>query len=84
MAPPGAQVTADTWQRDKRVAGLWAIDETRNAWINVRDIGWKRLADSSDATTMALVILAAQAHQTEARIDYREGSDGKIHELYVW
>lgn len=81
---PARAAAADDWQRDKRVAGLWSINETRNAWVNVQGIGWTRLADSSDATCMALAILAAHARQTQGQVNYRLGSDGKIVEMYVW
>lgn len=81
---PAVAAGADDWQQDKRIVALWGINEQRNAWVSVPGAGWVRLADTSDATCMALTILAAHARQTQTQVNYRLGADGKIAEMYVW
>jgi hypothetical protein len=81
---PALAAGADDWQQDKRIVALWGINEQRNAWVSVPGAGWVRLADTSDATCLALTILAAHARQTQTQVNYRLGADGKIAEMYVW
>lgn len=72
------------WVRRQRVTALWGKAEEGNSWLAIRDIGWKKLADSSASANHVLTILASQALQSGRPIDYREGEDGMIHEIYVW
>ena len=72
------------WVGDKRVGALWTINQNRNSWVYITNVGWKRLADNSDSAVVALSMLAAHAKQTQTNYSYREESDGKIHEVYVW
>jgi hypothetical protein len=99
-APPGPRVTGSqpsaevvpreveaavgVWQQNKRVSALWGTDESRNSWVLISGIGWKRLSAGSDSAALALTTLASIAKMTQARVDYREESDGCIHELYLW
>jgi hypothetical protein len=63
---------------------LWSIAETRNAWVSITGIGWKKLANTHDSALLALTILGAHARQLQTAVDYREEADQMIHELYVW
>ncbi len=73
-----------TWNSNKRVQGLWSIKENRNAWVFLSDLGWKKLANNSDTSIVAMTILAAHARQTQSRIDARVEADGMIYEMYIW
>src|SRR5262245_49744920 len=84
MPPAQAAAGATVWQSDKRVSALYSINQNRNSWVLVQDIGWKKLANTSDSSVVALSILSASAKQTQTRYDYREEADGMIHEIYVW
>jgi hypothetical protein len=75
---------ATSWQRNRRVAAMWANDQPRNSWIYIEGGGWLHLAGASDSAVLALTILGAVARQTRAGIDYRTEADGLIHEIYVW
>jgi hypothetical protein len=77
-------IGATTWHSDVRVTALWSINQNRNVWCGLSDVGWKPLANNSDSAIVALNILAANALQARGRVDAREESDGMIHELYVW
>ena len=75
---------ATVWQRGKRVTAVWSKNENRNSWVAIVGVGWKKLSDASDSANIALTVLTSQALQTTANIDYREETDGMIHEIYVW
>jgi hypothetical protein len=72
------------WQNDKRITGLWTINETRNSWVYVTGVGWKKLSTSNDSATVALTMLGGSARQTNTPVNYRDEADGMIHEMYVW
>lgn len=86
LAPPqevvGSGVTA--WVNNQHVNGLWSINENRNVWVHIANVGWKKLANGSDSAIMAFTILSAHAKQQQATYNYREEADGMIHEMYVW
>ncbi len=88
LTPGAAGVTAaagvTTWLNNKRVSGLWGINQNRNSWVYVTGVGWKKLANNSDTAVVALTILAASAKQMQSVYNYREEADGMIHETYVW
>lgn len=73
-----------TWLNNKRVSALWGINQNRNSWVYITGVGWKKLANNSDTAVVALTTLAASAKLTQTNYNYREESDGMIHETYVW
>ena len=78
----GANVT--TWLNDKRITGLWSLNQNRNSWVYVNGIGWKKLANNSDSAIVALSMLGAHARDKDSAVNYREESDAMIREMYVW
>lgn len=72
------------WLSDKRFTATWGVAESRNAWVHVDTIGWKKLANTTDSSFVALTMLAAHARQLNRPVNYREEADGMIRELYVW
>jgi hypothetical protein len=91
MTPPQqAQGGASTggigaWTNNHKVTALWSINQNRNSWIYLENVGWRRLASNSDSAIVALSILAAHAKQTQTPYyNGREEADGMIHECYVW
>lgn len=45
----GANGILDTrWISGKKVLGLWAKNEERNAWVYLTDEGWKKLSNNND------------------------------------
>lgn len=73
-----------TWRQNVQVTALWSINEPRNAWIYVANIGWKKLFNGRDGAFNALVTLASQARQTGRPISFREENDGMVYEIYLW
>jgi hypothetical protein len=85
MLPPDAALGGLTaWQNGKLVAAVWSINQNRNVFLNISGVGWKKLANNSDSAIVALTILGTSARLTQTQINYREESDGMIHEIYVW
>src|SRR2546423_9373857 len=85
IRPPdgvGAGITA--WLNNKRITGLWTINQNRNSWVAVDGVGWKRLANNSDSAIVALTTLGSHAREKNSVVNYREEADGMIHEMYVW
>lgn len=91
LAPPEVQVSAEdtlaataTWHTSVKIDALWGIDETRNAWVRVVGVGWKKVHNGRDGAFQALVTLAGQARQTGRPVNLREEAGGVIHEIYLW
>ena len=93
LTPPGVTTQAEaevaesitgTWRQSVVVTALWSINETRNAWIHLQNIGWKKIFNSRDGAFTTLVTLSSQAKQTNRPITCREESDGMIYEIYLW
>jgi hypothetical protein len=73
-----------TWQNNRTVTALWSINETRNAFMHVHELGWRKLYNGRDSAFVALTALASQARQTGSPIAYREEADGMVYEIYLW
>jgi len=90
MPPPQVQAGASTggigaWTNYHKVTALWSINQNRNSWIHLENVGWRKLANNSDSAIVALSILAAHAKQTQTPYyNGREEADGMIHECFVW
>ena len=80
----GGGIAATVWVNNKKINALWAINENRNTWVAVTGVGWVKLANNSDSAIVALTMLGANARQTQGNVNYRQESDGMLHEIYVW
>jgi|GEM_PF-867619 len=83
-ASVSASASATVWQYGKKINALWAINENRNSWVGVTGVGWVKLANNNDTAIVALTMLGADAKLTQGTVNYRQESDGMIHEMYVW
>jgi hypothetical protein len=83
LVAQAADAITGTWRQNVLVTALWCIAETRNAWIHLQSIGWKKIVNSRDGSFVALVTLASQAKQTGRPVTCREEADG-IYEIYLW
>lgn len=72
------------WQTDKKVLGLWTNSSTRNAYMYVDQIGWRKFADNSDSAIVAFNVIAAHAKVLAKPVQYYEEADNKVSTLYVW
>jgi hypothetical protein len=67
------------------VDGLWAINESANAWVWLRHRGWRKLANGSTQSCTRLLALAALAKERNQAISLHEeqrGNDRVITEIY--
>lgn len=78
-----AGVTA-IWRSSQYVDAMWSIDQTRNAFMMVRGLGWRKIYNGRDGAFTALVSLASQARQTGRQVSFREEPDGMVYEIYLW
>jgi len=71
------------WQNDKRIIGLWATNQERNAWVYFAGLGWRRIASDSDAVFFEMLanLIAAKAAARPVNF-YEENS--VIRQAYVY
>jgi hypothetical protein len=79
-----ATASASVWNNYAHINALWSINQDRNSWVGIAGIGWKKLSTSSESGIVALTMLAATAKEKNSLVYYREESDARIHEFYVW
>lgn len=90
MTPPseraeeitGAGVSA--WHNAKKISRLWANDSTRNAYVHIDGIGWRRLSHANDSSFVSLVMMASHAEQTNSTVNVKLEADNTVSEMYVW
>lgn len=80
----GDQGVTATWRSNVQITALWTIEETRNAFVHVAGVGWRRIYNGRDGSFQALLTLASQARQTNRAVNLREEADGMVYEIYLW
>jgi C1A family cysteine protease len=63
-------VAGGVWLNNKTITGLWAIDQDRNAWAYVADVGWRKIAADNDNIFFNLLaqLVAAKAARRPVNI----------------
>jgi len=79
-----AEAITAAWRNNVKIDALWSIDETRNTWVRVVGLGWRKIYNGRDGAFQALTTLASQARQTNRPVNLREETDGMIYEIYLW
>jgi hypothetical protein len=74
---------AGVWQNSKKVLGLWTKAETRNAWVNLSDLGWKKFYSGSDSSITAFVMIAGSALEKQTLVNVLIDNE-QIVEIYAW
>ncbi len=74
---------ANVWAKDKRIDGLWTINEDRNAWAHVTGLGWKKVNRDNDNIFFDMLAQLVAAKAGNRRVDLRLEND-LIKELYVF
>jgi hypothetical protein len=74
---------AGVWHTGKKVVGLWTKAQTRNAWMNVSDLGWKKIYNGSDSSITAFNIIAGNALEKQTPVNVLIEND-MIIEIYAW
>lgn len=76
-------IGAGVWHSNKKVVGVWTIAQTRNAWVNLSDLGWKKFYSGSDSSIVAFNILAGTALEKQTLVNVLIEND-QIIEMYAW
>jgi len=71
------------WQNNKRIIGLWTIDQDRNAWVFVADIGWKKISHENDNIFFDMLTQLISAKAGNRPVNYYE-EQGMIKQVYVF
>ena len=80
----GSAVAGATWHSNKKITSLWLINENRNSWVGISDVGWRKLANNSDSAVVALTMLSSHAKQMNRTVNAYEDDKKMIKEIYVW
>lgn len=72
------------WLTNRKILRLWTNSATKNSWINIQGLGWKRLFTGSDTTVVCMTMLAAHARAASRTVNIRLEADDMVHEIYVW
>jgi hypothetical protein len=78
--------TADTggsWTGSKKVTALWSVNQAKNAYARISDVGWQKLADNDGTAVEALNILTSHAREHNRNVNARIDKN-RIVEIYVW
>lgn len=71
------------WQSNKRVTGLWAINEDRNAWAHFDGLGWRRISPDTDNIVFDMLAQLAAAKAAARPVNFYE-ERGVIKQIYVF
>ncbi|WP_207515845.1 hypothetical protein [Longitalea luteola] len=74
---------AGVWHTNKKVVGVWTIAQTRNAWVNLTDLGWKKFYSGSDSSIVAFNIITGSALEKQTPVNVLIEND-QIIEMYAW
>lgn len=80
----GVDGVANTgWQSNKRVVGLWTINQERNAWAYFESIGWRRIASENDTIFYNMLSQLIAAKAAARPVNFYE-EDSVIRQAYVF
>jgi len=70
------------WLKQKKITGLWSINENRNAWVHISGLGWKKIWNGNDTTFYMMLnqLVAAKAANRKVNLLMDQG---KIIQIYV-
>jgi C1A family cysteine protease len=79
-----AEGIADTgWIRGAHIAGLWTIDQDRNAWVYVVAVGWRKVSPDNDNIFLDMLSQLAAAKAAKRTVDFYQ-EQGVIKQIYVY
>lgn len=70
------------WIRDTRIIGLWTINQDRNAWVYVQNLGWRKISSDNDNIFIDMLTQLTAAKASGRRVDLYQES-GVIKQIYV-
>jgi C1A family cysteine protease len=71
------------WQSNRRVIGLWAINEDRNAWAYFDGLGWRRITPDNDNIFFDMLTYLIAAKAAARPVNFYE-EQSVIKQIYVF
>jgi C1A family cysteine protease len=71
------------WQNNRRVIGLWAIDQDRNAWVYFEGLGWRKISPDNDNIFFDMLAQFIAAKAAARPVNFYE-ENSVIKQLYVF
>jgi C1A family cysteine protease len=70
------------WQNNRRVIGLWATNQDRNAWVYFDGLGWRKVSPDNDVIFYVMLSQLAAAKAAARPVNFYELSS-VIKQVYV-
>lgn len=75
-------VRSKQWVKQAKVNGLWSNSSSKNAWVHLSGVGWRKLATTSSTVQHTMLAQMAAAKAANRNVNVLE-ENKKIRELYV-
>lgn len=76
-------VEETTWRRRARITAGWSIDQDRNVWVFVDQVGWRKVAPDSDVIVLTMTAQLSAARAGRRSVDLFDDR-GIIKQVYVY
>ena len=70
------------WHYNRRVTGLWAINQNRNAWVYFQGLGWRKVSPDNDNIFFDMLTQLIAAKAAACPVNFFE-DNGTIKQIYV-
>lgn len=77
-------ILSTRWIRNKRVIGLWANNEEKNAWAYLSDEGWQKISNNNDDGFINTLRQLSAAKAVNAAVDVHIEDHNMIDTVYVF
>lgn len=71
------------WQGNRRVIGLWTINEDRNAWAYFEGLGWRKISPDNDNIFLDMLAQLVAAQAAGSAVSFYE-QNSVIKQIYVF
>jgi C1A family cysteine protease len=71
------------WQSNRRVTGLWTIDQDRNAWAYFDGLGWRKISPDNDNIFFDMLAQLSAAKAAARPVNFYE-QQSVIKQVYVF
>lgn len=70
------------WQNNRRVIGLWAVNQNRNAWVYIQNLGWRKISPDNDNIFFDMLAQLIAAKAASRPVNFYE-VNSVIKQIYV-
>jgi C1A family cysteine protease len=71
------------WQSNRKVIGLWAINQDRNAWVYLDALGWRKISPDKDNVFVDMLVQLEGAKAAGRPVNFYE-EQSVIKQVYVF